>query len=436
MRLAFGLVGLLLVACIAGAAFWVGRFSAPAPTFAPRATAGVEDDLAVAWGDFVRAQNETLQLFRSHDFFGDDQERAEAYRGILYSMVGAIKTGVLMDPDRPRFMRAVDWTGKSGLDNPDNTYYVALVRDDAEYRITGTRGTTATLSFQLVVGQPGVRGAGTSTNLSVLEGRRMRIEPDGSFEIHVGRGDPGEGRNWLPVGDGAETLLVRFSHSDWDREHGGRLQIERIGDEAEAGPRLDSAQMAERLRDAAAALFDRNATWIEYATKAWTLMPRNGISKVRPSRGGLVGQYSAFGSFELGEDRALILTTTPSEALYQGVQLGNLWFVSLDYEGRTSSLTTDQAYLSADGRYHFVICERDPGVQNWLDTEGHRRGLIMLRWQGLDGPLSEDRQPTARLVDFDRVRQELPSDTPVFGAEDRRDQIRRRRAHVQRRFDG
>ena len=64
------------------------------------------------------------------------QQLGEAYRGLLYSMVGSIKSGALMQYDRPRFMRVVDWTSKSGLDNPDNNYYVALLRDDEDYRIT------------------------------------------------------------------------------------------------------------------------------------------------------------------------------------------------------------------------------------------------------------------------------------------------------------
>ena len=77
-----------------------------------------------------------------------------AVLGMVAALVGAIKTGVLMDPDQPRFMRAVDWTGKSGLDNPDNDYHIALIRDDADYRITGTRGSTRSLVFQLVIDVP------------------------------------------------------------------------------------------------------------------------------------------------------------------------------------------------------------------------------------------------------------------------------------------
>jgi hypothetical protein len=426
----------ILICSIGLGAFWAGRLTAPAPRFDASSSSGQGDALAEAWADFIRAQEESIALFRSDDFFGSAQERAEAYRGVLYALVGSIKSGALMDPDHPRFMPAVDWTSKSGLDNPDNAYSIALIRDDAEYRIKGTRGTARNLIFQLVVGQPGVRGAGTSTNVSVLDARDMDIQPDGSFEILVSRTNPAGKRNWLRVDDGAETLLVRHSHSDWTREQAGRLEIEKIGAEGLPVPPLTPERMARSLRDVATSLFDRNATWLNYAHWAWSLMPRNGISKARPSQGGLVGQYSAFGTWELEEDQALILTTHPSKASYQGIELGNLWFVSLDYETRTSSLTTDQAYLGPDGRYHFVISASDPRIQNWLDTEGHRRGLVMLRWQGLEAPLPADRQPNMRLVPLDRIHEALPAGIPEFGHAERREQIRLRREHVQRRAKG
>ena len=37
-----------------------------------------------------------------------------------------------------------------GLDNPDTLYFHSYLRDDAEYVVTGRRGTTADLSFQVL----------------------------------------------------------------------------------------------------------------------------------------------------------------------------------------------------------------------------------------------------------------------------------------------
>jgi hypothetical protein len=423
------LTGLLL------AAFAVGRFTAGPPTFEPGAVLA-DDPLEQAWQEFSRSLQETHSLFRDSEFFADDQERAEAYRTLLYALINGIKTAALMNPDQPRFMRTVDWTSKRGLENPDNNYYLATIRDDADYRIIGQRGSSRNLIFQLVVGVPGVRGAGTSTNVSVLNGSDLAIEADGSFEVIVSRVDPGDGSNWLPNGEGARTLLARFSHVDWDTERPGRLRIEKIGAEGDSSMPLTPARMAQGFSEIAVNLYDASATWIGYGNKMWTLASRNDISAARGTQGGLVGQYSAFGSWELNNDQAIILSTTPSDASYQGIELGNLWFTSLDYESHTSSLTLDQMQCSGDGRCYAVISHRDPGIQNWLDTEGHRRGLIFMRWQGLEQALPEQQHPQARLVSFADLASELPADIPAFDEAQRRQQIQQRRANVHERFDG
>jgi hypothetical protein len=64
-----------------------------------------------------------------------------------------------------------------------------------------------------------------------------------------------------------------------------------------------------------------------------------------------------------------------------------MWYVSLDYINHQTSLTADQARTDPDGRLRFVICERDPGVANWLECTGHRRGYVQIRWQRLSRDL-------------------------------------------------
>jgi hypothetical protein len=41
-----------------------------------------------------------------------------------------------------------------------------------------------------------------------------------------------------------------------------------------------------------------------------------------------------------------------------------------------------------------VVAHRDPGVDNWLDTAGHARGTMCLRWIGAD----EHPEPTTRVA--------------------------------------
>jgi hypothetical protein len=113
----------------------------------------------------------------------------------------------------------------------------------------------------------------------------------------------------------------------------------------------------------------------------------------RPTPGGLATQFSSAGHFDLGEDQAMIVTVPAAGrevAPYQGIQLGSMWYVSLDYINHQTSLTADQARIDPDRRLRFVISERDPGVANWLELTGRRRGYVQIRWQRLTRDLTEE----------------------------------------------
>ena len=55
-----------------------------------------------AFEEFIQAQRDTLALYKAHENFDDPLAAAEAYRGVLYTIVGSIKSGALMSHDYPR----------------------------------------------------------------------------------------------------------------------------------------------------------------------------------------------------------------------------------------------------------------------------------------------------------------------------------------------
>ena len=126
----------------------------------------------------------------------------------------------------------------------------------------------------------------------------------------------------------------------------------------------------------------------------------------RSTPGGLATQFSSAGHFDLGEDQAMIVTVPaagPATAPYQGIQLGSMWYVSLDYINHQTSLTADQARIDPDSQLRFVISERDPGVANWLELTGHRRGYVQIRWQRLTRDLTPDDGPQVTVVPFAEI---------------------------------
>lgn len=423
---------LSLLAVIA-VAFMAGKVSAPSESL-PSASVS-QTDLDVAWDNFIAAQNATRALIEQHaQLTGDEQTRAEGYQNLLTDMVGAITVSALHDPLVPQFTRMPDLGSKSGMDNPDNEYRMAIIRDDQDYLIRGRLTPRRALYFQSMIGQPGVGVAGPGTSIATLTSHDLVTNADGQFELHVSRDRPDGAQNWLKIDAGAEMVLVRFSDMDWPVERPTDwLTIERVCVACPQGREpMTEADAIYQLNRAAQSLHDRTASWLKIADRIWTHVPRNGMGNIRETPNGLTGQYSAFGTFDLAPDEALILTVPAAEMGYQGLQLGSLWFTSLDYRTRVSSLTRQQSKPDADGLIRYVISARDPGVWNWLDTDGRHAGLIMLRWQGVkDKPTPAPRTQKVRL---EEVMTYLPEDTARISTDERGAQIQRRMQAVDLRF--
>ncbi len=128
----------------------------------------------------------------------------------------------------------------------------------------------------------------------------------------------------------------------------------------------------------------------------------------RLTPGGLTSQFSSAGHYELDDNQALIVTVPASDAPYQGMQLGSMWYVSLDYINHQTSLTTSQARVDPDGKIRFVVAERNPGLVNWLECTGHRKGYLQIRWQRLSRELTVQDGPGVELVSFNELPERLP----------------------------
>ena len=138
------------------------------------------------------------------------------------------------------------------------------------------------------------------------------------------------------------------------------------------------------------------------------------------------------GYFELAPEQVLLLRVPTTTAQVQAIQLTDMWFASLEHGNQVSSLTTKQSLLSEDGTYYFVISAEEPGHANWLDTGGLRRGIFLLRWDGVRGALREEEYPQAEVVDRSSLTRHIPALVHVQ-PETRRETRKRRRRHLQQR---
>ena len=84
------------------------------------------------------------------------------------------------DCDHPFLQSGTGPFTKMGLDNPDTLYFGTRVTPGHEYVVTGTRGTTTDLSFQLLGGDYTDQNVPDSE--TAFDDRRLDIASDGSFE--------------------------------------------------------------------------------------------------------------------------------------------------------------------------------------------------------------------------------------------------------------
>ena len=90
------------------------------------------------------------------------------------------------------------------------------------------------------------------------------------------------------------------------------------------------------------------------------------------------------GTFQLDPDQALVLDIDPPTTRYWNITLENIWHECLEPRHRHSSVTNKGVHPGADGHVRIAISSRDFEVGHWLDTGGRQRGFVVLRW--LDNP--------------------------------------------------
>ena len=352
-------------------------------------------------------------------------ERAAAERQLKHNISAALDQGfILHDPLFPEF-RLSDRHNQFGLFNPDNRYHLASISAPGRYVVRGRRGTSADLQIQ--VGS----GVFKLETVSQMSSEELVTDDEGNFEIVIS--DTCEGDNWLAIADGergATTVLIRESFMDWERETAGTWTIERTDTWGTPRPLVTPDLVSGQYARAAQHLTTSTAGWVAFVGKLLGELEPNTLSEPAESAsGGLTGQFNVKGVFPAHADTATVISVPRSRARYQSIQVGDLWFNSLDYTRRQTSLTAALARPSSDGLLHMVVSRRDPGVANWLDPAGASTVFAFLRWQGLPGRrFRKAHRPTVRVVPFDELRAHLPHDEPHVGPEARAEQLAARQA--------
>ncbi|MDH6245891.1 hypothetical protein [Mycobacterium sp. OTB74] len=312
-----------------------------------------------------------------------------------------------------------------GIDNPDTVYRVIPISGDEGYEIRGRVGANRMTENYFTLWDANM---GT---VAVLNGRTMEVESDGTFTISVDS-DPAGGRpNHVQSTPEAHEFYIRDVLLNWERDDPNHLTVRRLGS-APSSP----ARTLDEQAEATAAMM---AHFADFTGKL-----SHGVYKMAPNNfnlawsadrvGAMRNQVYVMGRFDLAPGEAFVVDVSDGGAEYFTVPLSNIWGTTLELVDRTGSLNKAQSTPNDDGTYTYVISPTDPGVANWIDSDGLMEGILTLRMAefGADGP-TEDLGARGRVVKLDNLETDAPALHRV-SEKDRATQIADRRAAYLRRL--
>lgn len=384
-------------------------FGAVAGT-AGAASTGSDSQGRAAMLELLAALDETQARFLNADAgVTSADEVAEGQRALAHILQTGLYFWLEADSERPVFKPYVTSTRKFLGDNPDSLYYFAPIRDDRSYRVVGNVGSADFTSFTIEAGS--ADGHAATGSISAISDDEMEIEGDGSFEILVGPERPGNG-NWLKTGPGAGQITTRHYHeSKISVAASGSvempLEIHAV-DPAPLEMYGGDAQVAQRLRRVAN--FVRGQSAIVMRPRDPATEKRLGWISQTPNEFNAPGQWrsaagdNAYGNthawynsayYQLAPDEALVIESRFPQCRFANIVLWNRFMQTYDFANRQVSLNRQQIAYEEDGSFRAVVAHRDPGVPNWLDTEGRPSGQLYWRFVY---PVEAPERPKTKVV--------------------------------------
>ncbi|MBM4265322.1 MAG: DUF1214 domain-containing protein [Deltaproteobacteria bacterium] len=356
-------------------------------------------ELTAAFDRWLAVQREAVELVQKADHPGTPEDWAEGFRWVTRIASLALDYVVEKgDPLKPVLFHAQDEYRKLLVDNPDVSYWFAVLDPKETYRLTGTRGEAPYLGFTIGtnVFKPSQGGRTGTLGQSYID--QFEVDENGDFEIILSA-KRHEG-NWIELPEGTQHLAVRETFHDKQKQKHSTMKLERVGG-AIVRP-LAPAELAQQLDDAGVYLMFVVRTgilmWAGAGQRRNQLTGASGARHVKAQDDQIRSHSDTdmvyMGTrFELAEGEALVIDVAPPPYpfVYWGLVVVNPWMESYDYRHLSVNTNDRQAKKNADGSWTLVLSPEDPSKPNWLDTAGRREGFLLLRWV-----LAGDAPPTPK----------------------------------------
>ena len=367
-----------------------------------------------------------LKIESTERFRNSESNRVAIYRSLAQVQAMAYNFAVAPSVTHPRIL--VNTTYQTniyslGLACQDFFYGATFLDGRNTYRISGRSGAIRWLSAQVqtkLIGGPEVR------NIGDFKLAEFATSADGRFEVILSATSVEGPHIPLDAGSPYHFVWIRRILGDWNDDH-GELRIELI----EQGQDVEDDEAALIFR------LDVAANFAKYLLENWAIglydyffklgggfnAPAN-LGPMSAKDAGSPEAYYASFVYQLAPDEALVIEGKIPDAPYWGVQLGDVWSNSLDFMNHQADLNMTRTVVDADGCYRAVVAANDPGVANWLDTQGHTEGIAMMRTFDC---AEQPPLPTFRVVKLESLKAALPTDTRYVDAATRARNIAYRR---------
>jgi hypothetical protein len=361
------------------------------------------------------ALHELIDLLKEVDERWCSEERnlvtAEDVAGSHRALMHILEAGLVgyfeQDARTPQFRRIVTPSRKLTGDNPDAIYFDAPIDARYAYRVRGNMNHAVYFSLSIEMGAED--GHLSKATDGVINDTLIDVDADGNFSVYLG-GEPRE-RNWLALGEHASRVTTRHyfeqkTPAALDPACEPRLTIECLSEPATPAPLRDD-EVCAGIRRVCNVVRTRTLEMPQLAgdemPSFMSIVPNVFPVPVTPGDFGLaaVDAHYSMAPFVIGPDEALVVTGRWPDCRFANVCLWNRFQQTFDYANRCVSLNRSQTKVGKDGRFRMILAHQDPGLPNWLDTEGNAFGLVFWRFFLVNGSVETPKAEVVKWADLE-----------------------------------
>lgn len=346
------------------------------------------------------------------------RERADGFRYLASLVAGGYELEMEADRGHPVLARMFTPIRSFVGDGPDTLYHEAKLDESRSYEFTIQRGDD--IFFSIVVyasDEDGVRFMS-----SFLIDKDIEFEDQDGVQvatIRIGPTRPDGAKNWLELNGAAPFVMTRqyFPERVVEVDHGkyraARMDIRCLDDvpppsryrEADLEAGLDRiVAFVESTVDAglgvSAITTMSTIAYEESGASTPTRIGEDGKLVVDEERddpytpdemfemidpkvvaNNLPGPGIGYAgvSYKLADDEAIVVSGKDVPCRYWSCQVFDHYLRAGDYRHHPVALNNRQCVFDDDGSFRIYASKDDPGVRNWICTEGRRRGQVVFR---------------------------------------------------------